>query len=250
MIPLSLTDESFHRLSLASDIEYPIQYATPLLQDFETLLADHALLFSERNTRVWRRSLLLDPAMLHEARQARAKLSRGTVRIRVELLRHLLMDHSQMLNELHGEWDLTPSQERDLLPDTEEGPKPPEEDIMAKEKTAKTTKPKAAKAAKPKATKTEGGNIAANYEYEKTKIKTADGKSKTVVDNGDRVATFMRGSDEKQLKAVAKENSIDWDPSKYKNPGLARMAFGNRLRALVRNPDVKVTIDGKAVASL
>ena len=246
MIPLSTTDEQYHLLSEASDISYPLQYADVPAPAYSSFLADHTALLSERGTRVWRRPLLLDPAMLHEARQARSKPRSGTVKVRIELLRYLLMDHAQCLNELHGEWNLTQRSPHGINAVTEETLNLNEEDTMAKEKKSVPKAPKA-KATKPK---TEGGNIAANYEYTKTKIKTADGKNRTVVDNADRVASVMRGADEKALKGIAKENGIDWTPGNYKNPGLARMALGNKLRGLVRKPDTKVTIDGKNIASL
>jgi hypothetical protein len=244
MISLLVGDDALHHLTTAAEVNYPLQYATPDLRYFDQLLTDHLVLLSERAGRGFRRPLRLDAASLREVRES--KRSRTTARVRAELLRYLLMDQAQMLNELRGEWHLTHQPSHVIVPNTEESQEP-QEDTMAKtEKAAKPKKEK--KAAKPKA---EGsGNIAGDYDYTKTKIKTADGKSKVVVDNADRVAAVLRGSDEKALKGIAKENGMDWDPSKYKNPGLARMAFGNRLRALVRNPDVKVTIDGKSIASL
>lgn len=86
MISLSLTDDQFHALHLAAEVNYPIQYSFADPPAYDSLLADHAALISEYRNRNWRpaQSLILEPHDLHEARQASVRLYRGTVRLRAD----------------------------------------------------------------------------------------------------------------------------------------------------------------------
>lgn len=119
-------------------------------------------------------------------------------------------------------------------------------------KPAKKEKKKAPKA--KKAAKAGGaGKSVINrekYQYETRKVTGKDGKTKKVVDNADRVAVALSKLNIEDLGKVAKENGIEFNASKFTNPGLARMTLGNRLRGLVRDPKAKVTIGGQSVASL
>jgi len=119
---------------------------------------------------------------------------------------------------------------------------------MAKTAEKKAAKKKAAK----KASEAKAGDVIARdkYKYEATEIKTADGKKKKVVDNGDRVSAALRGLSADEVVKVAKANGIEIKDSWANlNEGMRRMAAGNALRGVVRSGK-SIDVNGKKVASL
>lgn len=85
------------------------------------------------------------------------------------------------------------------------------------------------------------------YNYERTKFVDADGNTRHSAGNLDAVARAMLLITPEQLVELAEANEIDL--SKYKNPGLAKMALANRLRGLVRK-DTAVKIGDVLVKKL
>lgn len=91
--------------------------------------------------------------------------------------------------------------------------------------------------------KTKPASIAADYEYETSKIRGKDGKVRTSRGNGDAVAKamllFTAGGGE--ITTVINANKLQDKMAPHmkkkgpKAPGLQRMTLGVMLRALVRN---------------
>jgi hypothetical protein len=91
--------------------------------------------------------------------------------------------------------------------------------------------------------KTKTASIAADYEYDTTKIRGKDGKVRSSRGNGDAVAKamllFIAGGGE--IVTVVNANRLQDKMSAHmkkkgpKAPGLQRMTLGVMLRALVRN---------------
>lgn len=91
--------------------------------------------------------------------------------------------------------------------------------------------------------KTKSASIAAEYEYDTTKIRGKDGKVRSSRGNGDAVAKamllFLSGGGE--ITTVINANKLQDRMAPHmkkkgpKAPGLQRMTLGVMLRALVRN---------------
>ena len=100
-----------------------------------------------------------------------------------------------------------------------------------------------------KAAKTDGSVIdRSKYEYKAETITGEDGKKKRTVSNGDRISQALKGLSAADVKKAAKDNGLTLKD--YANDGMLRMNVGNMLRGLVRKGEVKVSIDGKTIASL
>lgn len=76
-------------------------------------------------------------------------------------------------------------------------------------------------------------------------IKTGSGKRRAV-DNNDKVASVLRGLNEREWKKVSNENKIKVKNFDTLNPGLRRLALGNALRRVMR-VEGKITVLGKTV---
>lgn len=77
------------------------------------------------------------------------------------------------------------------------------------------------------------------YNYQRTRFLDAEGNIRHSAGNGDAVARAMLRLSPDQIADIAEAHDVDM--SKYKNPGLAKMALSSRLRALVRK-DTQVQI--------
>lgn len=113
-----------------------------------------------------------------------------------------------------------------------------------------TGKRKAAKPAKTEAT----GSVAIDHtRYEKTAFTDPKtGKSRSSVSNGDAIAiAMMHLNGEEAVKTCARKNGLKDEVADrdFANPGMRRMALGNRLRAAVRKGE-PVTIGDHEVKKL
>lgn len=92
-----------------------------------------------------------------------------------------------------------------------------------------------APAARPAATPTGGGVVdRARYQYiAHPEVRTGSGRA--AVDCGDVLADALRGKTLEQVVGIANENDIFPGAAfENRNPGMVRMALGNRLRAKLR----------------
>lgn len=91
------------------------------------------------------------------------------------------------------------------------------------------------------------GGLAAR-DYPKIQYLDADGKLKSTRSNGDAVALALLGLGPNELQKVAKTNGVEYVVDAT-NAGLARLRFGNSLRAKVKAGDA-VTIGEFVVKKL
>lgn len=108
-------------------------------------------------------------------------------------------------------------------------------------------------AARKKKEATGGIVDTSKYNYDRTSIVGADGKTRHSASNGDAIAkamlVFIAGGGD--IAKVIKANGLGdkYDVAKYDNMGLLRMSVGNSLRGLVRN-GTPVTIGDIVVKTL